>query len=166
MLGYFRWQREIAAAMSAITQLIEDLAEAERDGGCERARALLARVGRDHRDIETPDALGVRVTMPLPKHDFDVALIKPRNGDCRVTITGLPRYAGFSMSCALPPRTFLNDLELDSATGVSWRARKLLVAIRQEQRLNGGHCASLGERNWAVIAPGGANREFEPRSPR
>jgi hypothetical protein len=153
MLGYFRWQREIAAAMSAIRQLIEDLAEAERDGGCEVALALLKRVGRQHRDIETPDAHGVRITMPLPKHDFDVALVKHTNRNCRVTITGLPRYAGFALSCALPPRTFLTDLELDSATGVSWRARKLLMAIRQEQRLSGGHCGSLVERHWAAAPP-------------
>jgi hypothetical protein len=116
-------------------QLMDHLANAERTGGFELAAALLQRAGRNQRDHETPHERLVVVTMALPIHDFDVAMSKKRGGDCRVTITGLPRYAGFSLSRALPSGRLLADLYSDpSNRGVSWRARKLFSAIREDQR--------------------------------
>jgi hypothetical protein len=133
MFNYFNWKSEIADVLFAFTHLIDHLGDAEKTGGFELAAALLKRVGRNHRG--TPDERVIVVTMPLPKHDFDVAISKNRTGHCRVTITGLPRYAGFLLSCALPPRGLLADLHSDAANGgVSWRARKLFSAIRQDQR--------------------------------
>ena len=136
MLSYFTWKSEIAEVMFAITRLVEHLATAERTGGFELAVGLLKSVGRYHRERETPYERVVLATMPLPKHEFDVGVIKNRDGDCTVSITGLPRYAGFSLSCALPPRTFLADLNPDPANDISWRARKLFAAIRQDQKPN------------------------------
>jgi hypothetical protein len=134
-INYFNWKREIADVMFAFAELIDHLANAERTGGFELAAALLQRVGRNHRDHETPHERVIVVTMALPNHDFDVAMSKRRGGDCRVTITGLPRYAGFSLSCPLRSRRLLVDLYSDPSNGgVPWRARKLFVAIREDQR--------------------------------
>jgi hypothetical protein len=137
MLSYFTWKREIADIVLAFTQLIEHLADAERTGGFELARGLLKRVGRNHRDHEVPDERVAIVTMPLPTHDFDVAISKSRQGDCRVAIAGLRRYAGFSLSCALPPRDLRFDLSTNPAHRVTWRARKLFSGLRQDQRAAG-----------------------------
>ena len=135
MFDYFNWKREIADVMFAFTNLIDYLANAEKTGGFELAAALLKRVGRNQRDHETPYERVIVVTMALPNHDFDVAMSKKRGGDCHVTITGLPRYAGFSLSCALTSGRLLADLYSDPSNGgVSWRARKLFVAIREDQR--------------------------------
>jgi hypothetical protein len=159
MLSYLTWQREITDVTFAFTQLIKHLANAEREGGFELASALLKRVGRHPRDHRTLEEHGVVVTMPLPKHDFDVALVKGRSGECRVTVTGLPRYAGFSFSCTLPSRTLLTDLQPDPAGGVSWRARKLFTAIRQDQRSRGASCSR--QHGPALDAPGRADQHLE-----
>jgi hypothetical protein len=135
MFDYFNWRREIADVMFAITQLVDHVADAEKIGGFELTCALLKRVGRNHRDHETADERAVITTMPLPKHDFDVAISNVRDVGCHLTITGLRRYAGFLLFCALPARRLLADLHSDPAHGVSWRARKLFEAIRVEQRV-------------------------------
>jgi hypothetical protein len=154
MLRYFTSEKEIADVVFALTQLVEHLSDAERQGGFELAASLLKRVGRSPRDHETPAERVAVVTMALPKHDFDVAIGKSTNGNCRVTVTGLPRYAGFSLSCTLPPRKLVAELDPDPANRVTWRARELFAAIRQDQRCKGDYRSSSCERVEGAPQPG------------
>jgi hypothetical protein len=137
MFSYFKWRREIADVTAALNNLLDLLANAERSGGFERAAAILQQlVGRNQRNDKTPDVeRGIVVTTVLPNHDFEVALKEKRGGVCYVTITGLSRYAGFWLSCALPSRRLVVDLYSDRPNGfVAWRARKLVVAVREDKR--------------------------------
>jgi hypothetical protein len=133
MLSYLTWRWEIADVMGAITEIVELLTKAQATGGFDFAANLLKRVGRYPRERNSNYERSVYVTMPFPKHDFDIGILQPRDGTCGVAIIGLPRYAGFSFSCALPPRTFLAELHPDPVHGVSWRAQKLFNAIREDQ---------------------------------
>ena len=62
----------------------------------------------------------------------DQGTSKRPDGGCTVSFFGGQRYAGFSFTCGLPPRTFLADLNPDALHGISWRAKELHAAIRDD----------------------------------
>ena len=129
MFSYFTWRWEIADVMGAFVQIIQTVARGNEVGGFDMAAEVLKRIGRNYRDGDSDGARLILVTVACPKHDFHIGL---RNGQTpTIHIMGLERYAGFSLTCGLPPTTFKVDLEDDAVFGLSWRARKLFGAFQR-----------------------------------
>ena|SRR5262245_57401541 len=128
MFGFFiKW--EIADIRFSITKVVELLSHAYKTGGYELAVGSLKRLGRNPRKNTTMTL----ITLALPKHDFDIGIMKGTDGGCAVTFAGGERYAGFSFTCSLPPQAFIANLKPDPLHGISWRARRLYDAIQEDQ---------------------------------
>jgi len=119
--------------MGAISQLVHLLAKAESGGGFDLIAGTLKRVGRYPREHDVRDSRRSVGTLPLPNHDFDIDVVKWADGTYILLIAGRPRYAGFTFSCGLPPRTFTTELVRDPINGISWRAEKLFRAMQEDQ---------------------------------
>ena len=130
MLADFTDAREIAETQIALQTLVGLLKEAVHNGGFEVGSRLLKAAGRSPDERTTPTDRVLMVTISCPKHDFDVGLVQGRDGSYRVVIVGLVRYAGFSLSCALPTGNLVVSQRPDARFGVTPHAQRLALSLQ------------------------------------
>jgi hypothetical protein len=137
MFGLFG-SRQAEQVAVAINHLVLALSHAETTGGMDACVEYLTKIGHLRYDTTDRNGRTVGASIFILTHEFLVNISDRMADKTRdkpfVMISGFKEFGGFVFSCALPPGTFLVEVEPSLVYGVTRKAYLLVSAIQKMTR--------------------------------
>jgi hypothetical protein len=132
MFGFFSGPRRARQAAFSIGQLIHMLSAGRENHGPKSPESLLRGLGTFVDEHMMGTTRVIRVLTPMTtEEDFFVSLMIDQHLVQTLIIEGRSVYAGFTLSCGLPKKTVIIDLQPTARHDATWRARLLYAACKK-----------------------------------
>lgn len=129
MFGFLGRAKQAEKLATSIGQLIHMLATGLETMGPEAPERLLRKLASRSREELMHKTRTVTALVPMAtKEEMIVNLMIEANAKQTLMFDGGEKYAGFSLSCGLPPQTVLVYLQPTARLGITKNARELHAA--------------------------------------
>jgi hypothetical protein len=131
MFGIFRRVRLARQVAQGIHELICQLSIAAVSNGSDAPERLLRKLASQWRDETTGKTRALLALVPMTAEaPLPVTLMLEPDGQQLLVVEGGERYAGFSLTCHIPPQAAVLDLQPGPLHGIALEARLLHAVFK------------------------------------